>query len=191
MVPLVSVSRDLNLPPGYTSHRPGDRLCMDSCERRAWFLGFPRALEGFGPESHPSAGVRRSGDRGADNLVAFTAEVPCNLIKRRTGELPGQKHGDRPRQRYCGIPGVECDLFQGQIEEVCDGDLYLSDGNRHKVCLISVLERYPQRKSRNKPHSPVFVVSDGKRDNDAQRDNCKIGCYEKSMGDSSLENRAE
>ena len=36
----------------------------------------------------------------------------------------------------------------------------------------------------NKPRSPVFVISDSKCDDDTQRHNCKIGCYEQGMGDS-------
>jgi hypothetical protein len=65
MVPLVSVFRDLEPATRVHSHRPGDLLCVTSCvgrqfgRPRACFLGFPRALEGFGPEPHPSAAVRR------------------------------------------------------------------------------------------------------------------------------------
>jgi hypothetical protein len=43
----------------------------------------------------------------------------------------------------------------------------------------------------HKRHSSVFVISDSNHEYDAQGDNCKVGCYEKRMGDSSPEKGAE
>jgi hypothetical protein len=78
--------------------------------------------------------------------MALTAKLPCDLSKGRICELPGKKHGNRPRQCYYSRPAVERYLLQRHIEEVCDRDLYLFDGDLHDW-LCKSIRRYRRRKT--------------------------------------------